>query len=130
MDTKETILHMLDTEFIHEISDIKDTMNNDSEGIKYLYQLELSLLKLANHMIKQNYERFKELPESLLLSPYELMGIRLNNLVTFIHDFVVDLATSLEDILSNCYLEGYNLNIDLNKLILDSMQDTYAQLLK
>ena len=130
MDTKETILHMLDTEFIHEISDIKDTMNNDSEGIKYLYQLELSLLKLANHMIKQNYERFKELPESLLLSPYELMGIRLNNLVAFIHDFVVDLSDSLEDILSNCYLEGYNLNIDLNKLILDSMQDTYAQLLK
>lgn len=130
MDTKETILHMLDTEFIHEISDIKDTMNNDSEGIKYLYQLELSLLKLANHMIKQNYERFKELPESLLLSPYEPMGIRSSNLGTFIHGVVVELSASLEDILSNCYLEGYNLNIDLNKLILDSMQNTYAQLLK
>lgn len=129
MDTKETILHMLDTEFTHEISDIKDVMN-DSDSIRYLYQLELNLLKLANHMIKQNYERFKELPESLLLSPYEPMGIRLSNLGTFIHGVVVELSNSIEDILSNCYLEGYNLNIDLNKLILDSMQDTYAQLLK
>lgn len=129
METKETILHMLDTEFTHEISDIKDVMN-DSDSIRYLYQLELNLLKLANHMIKQNYERFKELPESLLLSPYEPMGIRLNNLVTFIHGFVVGLSASLEDVLSNCYLEGYNLNIDMNKLLLDSMQDTYAQLLK
>lgn len=129
METKETILHMLDTEFTHEISDIKDVMN-DSDSIKYLYQLELNLLKLANHMIKQNYERFKELPESLLLSPYEPMGIRLSNLGIFIHGVVVELSTSLEDILSNCYLEGYNLNIDMNKLILDSMQDTYAQLLK
>lgn len=129
METEETILRMLDTEFTHEISDVKDTMN-DSDNIRYLYQLELNLLKLANHMIKQNYERFKELPESLLLSPYEPMGIRLNNLGTFIHEVVVDLSDSLEDILSNCYLEGRNLNIDLNKLILDSMQDTYAQLLK
>lgn len=129
MENKDTILHMLDTEFIHEISDIKDTMN-DYDNIRYLYQLELSLLKLVNHTIKQNYEKFKELPESLLLSPYEPMGIRLNNLVTFIHGFVVELSASIEDILSNCYLEGYNLNIDLNKLILDSMQDTYAQLLK
>ena len=129
METKETILRMLDTEFTHEISDIKDTMN-DSDSIRYLYQLELSLLKLANHTINQNYERFKELPESLLLSPYEPMGIRLNNLVNFIHDFVVDLSASIEDVLSNCYLEGYNLNIDLNKIILDSMQDNYAQLLK
>lgn len=130
METKETILHMLDTELTQEVSDIKDTMMNDSDSIRYLYQLELTLLKLANHMIKQNYERFKELPESLLLSPYEPMGIRLNNLDTFIHGIVVELSASLEDILSNCYLEGYNLNIDLNKLILDSMQDTYAQLLK
>lgn len=129
MDTKETILHILDTEFIHEISDIKDIMN-DSDSIRYLYQLELNLLKLANHMIKQNYERFKELPESLLLSSYEPMGIRLSNLGTFIHGVVVELSASLEDILSNCYLEGCNLNIDLNKLILDSMQNTYAQLLK
>ena len=129
METKEIILRMLDTEFTHEISDIKDVMN-DSDNIRYLYQLELNLLKLANHMIKRNYERFKELPESLLLSPYEPMGIRLNNLGTFIHEVVVDLSDSLEDILSNCYLEGRNLNIDLNKLILDSMQDTYAQLLK
>lgn len=129
MENKDTILHMLDTEFIHEISDIKDTMN-DYDNIRYLYQLGLSLLKLANHTIKQNYEKFKELPESLLLSPYESMGVRLNNLVTFIHGFVVELSASIEDILSNCYLEGYNLNIDLNKLILDSMQDTYAQLLK
>lgn len=129
METKEIILRMLDTEFTHEISDIKDVMN-DSDSIRYLYQLELNLLKLANHMIKRNYERFKELPESLLLSPYEPMGIRLNNLGTFIHEVVVDLSDSLEDILSNCYLEGRNLNIDLNKLILDSMQDTYAQLLK
>lgn len=128
METKEIILRMLDTEFTHEISDIKDVMN-DSDNIRYLYQLELNLLKLANHMIKQNYERFKELPESLLLSPYEPMGIRLNNLGTFIHEVVVELSASLEDILSNCYLEGYNLNIDLNKLILDSMQNTYAQLL-
>ena len=129
MDTKETILHILDTEFIHEISDIKDIMN-DSDSIRYLYQLELNLLKLANHMIKQNYERFKELPESLLLSSYEPMGIWLSNLGTFIHGVVVELSASLEDILSNCYLEGCNLNIDLNKLILDSMQNTYAQLLK
>lgn len=129
METKQTILHMLDTEFTHEISDVKYTMN-DSGNMRYLYQLELSLLKLANHTIKQNYERFKELPESLLLSPYEPMGIRLNNLGAFIHGFVVALSASLEDTLSNCYLEGYNLNIDLNKLILDSMQDTYAQLLK
>lgn len=129
METKETILRMLDTEFTHEISDIKDVMN-DSDSIRYLYQLELNLLKLSNHMIKQNYERFKELPESLLLSPYEPMGIRLSNLGTFIHGVVVELSTSLEDILSNCYLEGYNLNIDFNKLILDSMQNTYAQLLK
>lgn len=129
METKEIILRMLNTEFTHEISDIKDTMN-DSKSIRYLYQLELSLLKLTNHTIKQNYERFKELPESLLLSPYEPMGIRLNNLGTFIHDFVVELSASIEDVLSNCYIEGYNLNIDLNKLILDSMQDTYAQLLK
>lgn len=129
METKEIILRMLNTEFTHEISDIKDTMN-DSKSIRYLYQLELSLLKLTNHTIKQNYERFKELPESLLLSPYEPMGIRLNNLGTFIHDFVVELSVSIEDVLSNCYIEGYNLNIDLNKLILDSMQDTYAQLLK
>ena len=129
METKETILRMLDTEFTHEISDVKDTMN-DSDNIRYLYQLELSLLKLANHTIKQNYERFRELPESLLLSPYEPMGIRLSNLGEFIHVFVVELSASLEDVLSNCYLEGYNLNIDLNKLILDSMQNTYAQLLK
>ena len=129
METKEIILRMLDTEFTHEISDIKDVMN-DSDSIRYLSQLELNLLKLANHMIKRNYERFKELPESLLLSPYEPMGIRLNNLGTFIHEVVVDLSDSLEDILSNCYLEGCNLNIDLNKLILDSMQNTYAQLLK
>lgn len=129
METKEIILRMLNTEFTHEISDIKDTMN-DSKSIRYLYQLELSLLKLTNHTIKQNYERFKELPESLLLSPYEPMGIRLNSLGTFIHDFVVELSASIEDVLSNCYIEGYNLNIDLNKLILDSMQDTYAQLLK
>ena len=37
METKETILHMLDTELTQEVSDIKDTMMNDSDSIRYLY---------------------------------------------------------------------------------------------
>lgn len=129
MEIKDTVLNMLDTGFYHEISDVKAGMN-DSDHIEYLDQLELGLLKLANHTIKQNYDKFKELPESILLNKYKPMGFRLNSLVTFINDFVISLSADIEDILSNCYLEGYNLNIDLNKLILDNMQNTYAQLLK
>lgn len=130
MNTKKMILNLINTELDRVIKDTDEAVGLASETDALINQTTFCLLKLAKHTINENYRTFRVIPESILLNTYVPFSARLDKVTTLVSLTANNLATTLNTVLVDCYAKGTGLNIDLNKIILDSMQKCYAQLLK